>query len=299
MDQLASIGCEFLDDSLDKIHSRNVEYYEKLQPVRKSGLLGRLVRCIRYAVSKSRARERPWALKPIFDGNKPIRPWALHSTVAVDNLLYSITGKKAREPGLYKKMNPETGRATNQFLVDTNERVHPSVRVRLACEGLGPNDSGLWHCPSLLKNWRPRLVNIDVYDPISAEAAWGPSDVRGRDQFDEAIIAMEMRPKQANEAPNNVDPSVEHDHTTKPLRWVWEYAGDGAHAPYVTTMIEEKMGPFERQLLKLAQGRVSIHDYAKKKDTFEFKAFRRSATKGNDPESQGLLERQSSEASES
>lgn len=292
MDQLASIGCEFMDDSLDKIHSRNVEYYEKLRPTSKVGILGHLARCFRYVISRSRARrERRWALRPIFDGNKPVRPWGLHSTVAVDNLLYNMTGKKARAPGLYKKVDPGTGRSTNQFLLDTNERIHPSVRVRLACEGLGPNDSGLWHCPSLLKNWRPRLVNIDVYDPVSTDAAWGPSDVRGKGQFDEAITEIEVRPNQGNEAPSKVDTSAEPDHATAPGRWVWEYVGASRHAPPVTTMIEENMGPFERQLLKLARGKVSIHNYAKKQDALEFKAVKHLATKGKNPGSERSLER--------
>lgn len=277
MDQLASIGCEFLDDSIDKIHSRNIEYYKKLQPIHKSGCLGR---CLSYLVSKSQAKERPWALEPIFEGNKPIRPWSLHTTVAVDNMLYKITGVKAREPGLYKKVNPQTGRPTQQFLVDTNERIHPSVRVRLACEGLGPNDSGLWHCPSLLKNWRPRLVNIDVHDPVTRDASWGPSWAKAEGSSHEAVSRNETQPSSGNEAPEDIDICINLDRTANPLRWVWEYVGNGIHAPYETTMIEENMGPFEIHLLNLARGSVPVHEYAKKQDASEFRAVKR-LTKGS------------------
>ncbi|KAK7754206.1 hypothetical protein SLS62_003783 [Diatrype stigma] len=278
MDQLASIGCEFQEDSIDKIHSRNIEYYKKLQPVHKSGFFGRW---FSYFVLKAQTKERPWALKPIWEGNKPIRPWSLHTTVAVDNLLYRIIGVKAREPGLYKKINPQTGRPTQDFLVDTNERIHPSVRVRLACEGLGPNDSGLWHCPSLLKDWRPRLVNINVHDPVSKNASWGPSWAKAEGRSHEAIAKNEIQPNSGNEAPEDIDICVTLDRKATPLRWVWEYVGKGAHAPYETTMVEEKMGPFEIHLLNLARGSVPVHEFAKKQDASDFKAVKRLVTKSS------------------
>lgn len=274
MDQLASIGCEFLDDSLDKIHSRNVEYYEKHQHTAtdKPGLFARY---FRFLISKAKSRERPWALRPIFDGNRPVRPWSLHTTVAVENPLYNIAGNKVREPGLYKQVDPMTGHRTNLFLVDTNERIHPSVRVRLACEGLGPNDSGLWRCPSLLRNWRPRLVDIDVYDPISKDATWGPPGVRDASEPDRAIAIAEEESNKSSEVLTSAD--AELGHTAGPHRWVWEYVGNDANPPYEKTMIEENMGPFERHLLNLSRGKVPIHRYAKHNPA-ELKAARHSST---------------------
>lgn len=61
---------------------------------------------------------------------------------------------------MYKKIDPKSGRPLPEFLEDTNERIHPSVRVRLACEGLGLNDSDVWNCPSLL---RVSSVRVNVF----------------------------------------------------------------------------------------------------------------------------------------
>ncbi len=264
MDQLASVGCEFLDDSLDKIHRRNIEYYKKSQTVKQKGLAAR---CLHHLLPGPQRKEMPWAVKPIFDENKPIRPWSLHSTVAYDNIFYNTLGRKVREPGRYKRFSPENSRQTDHFLVNTNERVHPSVRVRLACGGLGPNDSGAWHCPPLLKKWRPRLVNTDVYDPIPNQAAWGPSDVRDTDQPGNTV-ATAIWPQEGNGATADTNIDIESTDTAGPQRWVWEYTGDDANAPNVTTMIEENMGPFEKHLLNLSRGKVSVDEYAKKRATF-------------------------------
>ena len=48
--------------------------------------------------------------------------------------------------------------------------------------------------------------------------------------------------------------------------------GDEDKAPYVTTMVEENLGPYERRLLKLSRGDPPVDDYAKRVGAAEFKA---------------------------
>jgi hypothetical protein len=148
MDQLSSVGCEFLPDALEKAFEATVRYY--MNQELESG-----------AVGPRHAKHKPssWAAKSIYESNKPIRPWGLHSIRSSTSFLYDVIGSISRAPGMYKKINPKNGRPLPEFLEDTNERIHPSVRVRLACEGLGLNDWEVWDCPSLLKVsifWSPK-----------------------------------------------------------------------------------------------------------------------------------------------
>ncbi|KAK8126205.1 uncharacterized protein PG998_001964 [Apiospora kogelbergensis] len=145
MDQLASIGLEFIPNALNRVYGTNVEYYQQKQ----------------YPDN--------WATEPIVKANTPIRPWSLHETAQDKSALYKVTLSAPRTPGLYKKVDPATGKATLTFLTDTNERIHRSVRVRLACEGLAPGDEGGWKCPSLLTHWRPHKAQAS--DGASDEAS--------------------------------------------------------------------------------------------------------------------------------
>ncbi|KAK6865709.1 hypothetical protein PG995_002237 [Apiospora arundinis] len=199
MDQLASIGIEFIPNALERVYNKNVDYYHQ------------------------RPYPENWAIEPIVKANAPVRPWALHKTVQDKSALYKVTLSAPRTPGLYKKVNPDTGKATMVFLKDTNERVHSSVRVRIACEGLAPGDEGGWNCPSLLTYWRPRKIQATFYDPTATQQA------------------------------EDGDSS----------RWVWEYAGPDSGAPTTKTMVEENMGPYEQHLLELSGGKPSVVEYAK------------------------------------
>ncbi|KAK8056652.1 hypothetical protein PG993_001879 [Apiospora rasikravindrae] len=199
MDQLASVGIEFIPDALDRVYNQNVQYYQQA------------------------LFTNEWAIKPIVKANKPVRPWALHETVQTSGGLYKLLLTTPRTPGRYKKINPDTGKATRTFLEDTNERIHSSVRVRIACEGLSPGDKGHWKCPSLLAYWRPRKVLANFHDPTATE----------------------------EDASSGDSP-----------RWVWEYAGTDSSAPMVRTMVEENLGPYEKHLLQISGGKPSVVDYA-------------------------------------
>ncbi|ORY69776.1 uncharacterized protein BCR38DRAFT_502653 [Pseudomassariella vexata] len=239
MDQLSSVDVEFTNDALDRLFDQNVKYYENLKPKDE--------KMIRRALSKSRPIY--WAIKKIHDANNPIRPWSLHTTHSSGNAIYKLVGDITRTPGLYKKINPNTGQPTKAFLEDTNERIHSSVRVRLACQGLGADDKEVWKCLPLLELWRPRQVPVQFHDPIPDHAVWGPNGV-----------IEEPGPSTANPPGPTADG----------LRWVWEYIGPEEGAPTIRTMVEENMGPYEKHLLKLSTGKEDVVVFADEEDFSSF-----------------------------
>lgn len=215
MDQLASIGVGFQDETIDHIFAQNVQYYE--DPPKTPTTLSSVF---------SRRPNKQWAIKPIYEKHKPIRPFGLGEVYESETGLYLISGKTIRTPGLYTRANPDTGMTTDVPMTHTNERIHSCVRIRLELEGLGLNDVGLYKCAALLKKgpWILRQRRINAPDPIPWNATWGPG------------------------APPAPTPPEE-------LRWVWEYDGPEDRAPRVTTIVEENLGPYQRKLLLLNRGK--------------------------------------------
>lgn len=214
MDQLASIGVSFFDKFIEDIFEENVQYY--MNPPQSS------------SSRPSRKAWKQWAIWSVYEKHKPVRPWGLGRIYQSVTGYYRVSGKITRTPGLYRRVDPDTGYPTNVFMKHTNERIHRSVRVRLELEGLDLDDVGLYKCPGLLKSgpWEPRKVRIRVRDPIPADTRWGPL----------------TPPSEA----------IEDD-----VRWIWEYVGPERDAPRERIMIEEPPGPYERQLLLLNKGKYT------------------------------------------
>ncbi|GAW24819.1 hypothetical protein ANO14919_144130 [Xylariales sp. No.14919] len=253
MDQLSSVGCEFRLNALERAFKTTMKYYTDQEPER--------------ALHAGKHKSLNWAEKYIYESNKPIRPWALQSIQSATGPLYNLLGGVPRAPGLYKKINPKNGRPLPEYLQDTNERIHSSVRVRLACEGLGLNDSGVWFCPSLLRYWRPQRVPQQFFDPVSRAAEWGPASSSGQPETEPDQITRTTRANAASAESSQIlsqDPSE---------RWVWEYIGPESTAPIIRMMVEENLGPYEQRLLKLTAGKVHVYKYAEKKDVNEFRAY--------------------------
>lgn len=205
MDQLASIGIAFEEDTIDRIFKENVCYYfdQDQQSKPKS--------------PSSKHKRREWAIPSIYDEHKPVRPWALGEIVQSETGIYHLAGSTTRTPGLYRRMDCETGQPTDEFLANTNERIHRSVRIRLSLEGLGYDDEGRYKCRALLKKgpWlleRLRMVSHDV----------------------------DGYPEQSSE-----------------YRWGWVYDGPKEDAPPKLIMMEESLGPYERRLLHLNKGMIT------------------------------------------
>lgn len=218
MDQLASIGVAFYPDTIDKIFEKSVRYF--FDHPRSSG-------------SDSESSKRgdawdQWADSPIYDEHKPVRPWGLGEIVQPDTGFYRLAGRTTRTPGMYRRIDSKTGRPTDDFLANTNEKIHRSVRLRLTFGGLGYDDVGLYKCRALLKKGPWDLQQVCVVATRDIEVLDGGS------------------PEVVEELEEN-------------LRWGWVYGGSGKDAPPRTVMMEEGLGPYEKRLLRLNKGMVRFN----------------------------------------
>lgn len=222
---MASVGVEFDRPSLDRCFHQCVKHYQDLK------------------VSSSWGNSQ-WAIDSIYSKHQPVRPWALGEIKKSASWIYKFSGYVDRTPGLYKQTDPKTDLDKNKFLIDTNERIHSSVRVRLACEGLGLDDGGKWDCPSLSSNWKLKRSTEVFEDPIpSNQPNWG-----------------------WDEDDDDSDSSQILDSSDRTSRWVWEYVGDKKNGPTDAkqrVMVEDRLGPYERHLLKLSGGTPNVYEFAK------------------------------------
>ncbi len=218
MDQLASVGVEFDDKTIERIFQSNKDYYYSSNSTNPSansapeGLMGRV--------------RRRWAIDPIFQNNHPVRPWSLSAIRNGATFIYKLMGEVGRSPGMYHRIDPSTGSPTTVYLEDTNERIHPSVRVRLALSGLGLDDADTWECSALRGNW----------DLRRAEGEQGAGK------------------KPSNSGGAAADPAT---------KWVWNYKGPEHNAPPIRQLEEEPLGHYEQLLLDLSAGMPNVFLFAR------------------------------------
>ena len=224
----------------------------------------------------------PWAVRPICRGVRPddkfdaadcpgtdrhprlrkggrldplwdvARAWGLGQTRYPTKRVQTLLGKTVRHPGLFTRTDTETNRPTDEPLAATGERIHSSVRVRLACRGLGLDDRDEWACDALTRDdaggggplWK--LQNRPGGLPEEEEAAlrsFQPNELRywGREYDREPLYA----PMQGDG------------------QWRWVFRGDGDLRPYETVLPEEPLvGYWERLLLGMRVGRVDVWRWA-------------------------------------
>ncbi len=78
------------------------------------------------------------------------RFWALGQTRMPTSLIQRAAGTIVRRPAQFVRVDPTTSEARpDEPLLNTNERIHASVRVRLACSGLSVDDRAVWTCEGL------------------------------------------------------------------------------------------------------------------------------------------------------
>jgi hypothetical protein len=82
-----------------------------------------------------------------------VRTWGLGRIYDSMSLFFWPAGKVLRSPGRNVETDPKTGAFTTKRLHQTNEYIHPSVRIRLALHGDGPDGKGIWH-PEALSGFR-------------------------------------------------------------------------------------------------------------------------------------------------
>jgi len=275
MDQLASVGVEFDSGSIDRIFAATTLYYRSTasQGTQPGDTLPTPISEPDVQLSKPipppspslaapnwlsrlfrRVRLLNWAMNPIYENDHPIRPWGLGAILRASSFIYILAGEITRTPGLYKKVNPSDGQPTAAFLEDTNERIHPSARVRLAVKGLGLDDERVWDCPALLKNgWRLRRTDQQFVDPI-------PAGVEGWDQQ-----RPEQQPESSDDSGLSSVEGPQNGAASPGGRWVWEFVGREGGAPPQRLLVEETLGPYERYLLKLAAGYPNVYEFAQER----------------------------------
>jgi hypothetical protein len=153
-------------------------------------------------------------------------------------------------------MDPKTERDEGEWLQDTNERIHSSVRIRLACQGLSLNDETVWKCEAL-RHWQLKLSDDTSAHSVPQHPQWFP---------DADINANEA---EAGPLKNGKGSQIMTNGAIgKKRRWVWEYTGPQNQAPpdpKQRVMVEEHLGPYERYVLKITGGSPNVYEFADKK----------------------------------
>ncbi|ORY16472.1 hypothetical protein BCR34DRAFT_557286 [Clohesyomyces aquaticus] len=80
------------------------------------------------------------------------RGWAMGKIYESCKFPTSLSGREPRTPCLYLRVDYFSGKETDALLEDTNESVHPSVRVRIFGNGRGYEDEGPY-APEALMDW--------------------------------------------------------------------------------------------------------------------------------------------------
>jgi len=91
------------------------------------------------------------------------RPWSFGKIYNSLRGPYTLGGNAVRLPGRYFVVDPCSDRETDTPLHETNEYIHPSVRLRLKKSGPGYDDKGSYVCEAL-KDWKLMIVNSNVPD---------------------------------------------------------------------------------------------------------------------------------------
>lgn len=164
------------------------------------------------------------------------------------------------------RVDPDTNTDTEEPLMNTNERIHSSVRLRLACKGMGLDDKGVWPCASLLTDdsheskplWR--LERGNAIDPRELD--------REQSFWREEVIKRGY---------NGVSYETRQDDGD----WRWTLQNDGVVkndmgeevSPALSTLPEEPMvGYWERHLLALTRGEVDVWRLAESSSAEAFSA---------------------------
>ncbi|KAG7128483.1 hypothetical protein HYQ45_011905 [Verticillium longisporum] len=190
------------------------------------------------------------------------RSWALGQIRAPTSRLQMMAGETVRNPGLFMRADCDTNKDTDQPLLNTNERIHSSVRVRLACEGLGLDDGETWRCRSLSGGSRSgrqiwRLAHGSAFRPAAVDA----------------LRMFRPREVELGYPAEYLYPVDERDGQ---WQWVFDQEGDitGAgheRVPQALVLPEEPMiGYWEKYLLALTSGYPDVWRYAEKHPPFAY-----------------------------
>jgi hypothetical protein len=181
------------------------------------------------------------------------RPWALGQLRDPTSALQKFAGRTVRTPGLGVRVDPDTNEDVDEPLLRTGERVHSSVRVRLACQGLSVDDQGVWGCEALLKDGKNPLWELE----------------RGSGFSDEEEAALRRFRTAEDDLGDKEYPTEKlYDVDAGRERWRWIYqkkpGGKGEEqVPQSSVLPEEPLvGYWERLLLGVTVGKPDAWMFA-------------------------------------
>lgn len=198
------------------------------------------------------------------------RPWALGQTRYPTSFFTVAAGTGLRRPGCFMRVDPDTNLDTDEPLLNTNERVHSSVRVRLALGGMAMDDRQRWPCAPLLRDdtgrqpvWRlERGGAVDALERARDEELW-----YRQEQQQQQLGAPAGDKGEEDGKGGSYDRGAAHEVRESDGQWRWEF-GDGAVVkngighrvhPLSTVLPEEPVvGYWERHLLALMAGEMDV-----------------------------------------
>jgi hypothetical protein len=146
--------------------------------------------------------------------------------------------------------NQENNEDTDEPLLNTNERIHSCVRVRLACKGMSLDDRHVWDCEPLLKGANGgRLWKLEHRPGFE-----GP----------EAEALKSFRPRELDLSESEYPEEYLYPLQEGDSQWRWVFAGTAQNGvPQATMLPEEPMvGYWERYLLSLTVGKTDVWRWA-------------------------------------
>ncbi|GJC83796.1 uncharacterized protein ColLi_06634 [Colletotrichum liriopes] len=188
---------------------------------------------------------------------KTARPWGLGQIRYPTSRLQTMTGTTIRHPGTFMRSDPETNEDTDQPLLNTNERIHSSVRVRLACQGLGMDDAEVWDCKPLTKDDKGSgLWKLERVPRMDASSGTSIKEARPKElDLDAEVYNARLYPVKKEDGQ---------------WRWVFADADKQRNAvPHARTLPEEPMmGYWEQYLLALTAGKPDVWRWAEENPPF-------------------------------
>ncbi|KAH8891804.1 peptidoglycan binding domain-containing protein [Thozetella sp. PMI_491] len=256
-DQLTSVGVEFERKSMEAVFKKDLRYaaahpYPHV-PSGSSVPIPFATNAVFPAADEARNRdEKDCDWKHEHPDGTPeqlwatARPWGLGQLRYPTSWLQKMLGTADRRPGLFMRVDPESNEVTAEPLLSTEERIHSSVRVRLASGGLGLDDKALWECRALTKGpdggplW---VLEKDVAGQL-AGLSTQEDDCNAQSDLQDGAYMLEKGDGQ----------------------WVWSFAGKsssksihGQEVPQAKYLPEEPMtGYWERLLLSFTKGNADI-----------------------------------------
>ncbi|PSR99232.1 hypothetical protein BD289DRAFT_47581 [Coniella lustricola] len=183
------------------------------------------------------------------------RPWGFGQTRYPTSKLELLGGTSIRRPGCFMRVDVDTNEDTTEPLLNTNERIHSCVRVRLELDGMSMDDRQTWQCTPLSDDdsrkghavWR--LINVGAIsqeEKDDSDSFWIGELANARKDYD----LQELYRSHKGDG-----------------NWKWAYDkhalvknGVGKRVePRVETLPEEPMaGYWERHLLALTVGEYDV-----------------------------------------